>query len=154
MKNIILLAAGLMASSMVSAVTLTQSDDPADRTITMIDCPLLNEDVVVSLTGGVVGGAQCDETVIGLAMCHTAGRLTARSQPLDANGLSCTLPAAGEPANGCEVQQVTGAQYPSATSLTGTVLSQYPGGNACSTANAEAAAGTVAGIAAEEDPAP
>lgn len=149
MKKIILLAAGLMASSMASAVTLVQGDTAATRTITMVECPLLNEDVIVSLTGGVVGGAQCDDAVIGLSMCHETGRQTARSQPLDANGLSCTLPAAGAPANGCSVQQVTGAQYPSATSLTGTVLSQYPGGGTCTAANAEAAAGTIAGIEEE-----
>lgn len=148
MKKFLAIAAGLMVSSFASAITLEESADAATRTITMVACPLLNEDVIVSLTGGVVGGAQCNGTVIGLAMCHTAGRQTARSQPLDTDGLSCTLPAAGAVPNGCTVQQVTGAQYPSATSLTGTVVSQYPGGGACSSANAETAAGRIAGIQA------
>lgn len=148
MKNFSVIVAGLMFSSFASAITLEQTNDAAARTITMVACPLLNEDVIVSLTGGVVGGAQCNDTVIGLAMCHTAGRQTARSQPLDGDGLSCTLPATGAAANGCTVQQVTGAQYPSATSLTGTVVSQYPGGGACTAARAEAAGGRIAGIQA------
>ncbi|MDX5371429.1 MAG: hypothetical protein LPK18_03195 [Pseudomonadaceae bacterium] len=132
MKKITLLLAGLMASGMASAVQLASPSGD----VTRVDCTLLNEDVSINLTSNVVAGVQCNDVAISLSACHTAGRVTSRSSEVT----TCTDPADNTTCT-TTVQTVTGAAYPTASTLRGTVTSQYPG-SLCTEANAESNAGT------------
>lgn len=133
MKKITLLLAGLMASGMASAVQLTASG----QAVTMVDCPLLNEDVRINLTNSVQAGVDCNGDAIAISACHLAGRTTTRTVDVttcvddDSDPLTpevCTTAPA----------PVTGPAMPTATTLAGTVISEYPGGNDCTAATAEA----------------
>lgn len=137
MKKITLLLAGLMASGMASAVQLDASGD----SVTVLDCTLLNEDVIFNLTTGVEGGVMCNNNGIALSACHTAGRNTTRSAMIDSAGADCG-PAPATPCTGTLVSTpVDGAAMPTATTAAGTVISQYPGAD-CTAAAAEAMATT------------
>ncbi|UTW06717.1 hypothetical protein [Pseudomonas benzenivorans] len=134
MKKITLLFAGLMASGVASAVELTGTGP-----VRMTDCALLNEDVSITLTTGVEAGVSCDADSIVISACHTAGRTTSRS----ANVTTCvnTDGDATTGVNGNEdcstaPQAVAGPAMPTASTLAGTVISEYPAG-ACSAADAE-----------------
>lgn len=139
MKNITLLFAGLMASGMASAVQLENTGP-----VQMTDCALLNEDVNITLTTGVEAGVDCDDVSIVISACHTAGRNTSRT----ANVTTCA-DTDGDPATGvggaedCTTapETVTGPAMPTASTLAGTVISQYPEG-ACTAADAETFAGS------------
>lgn len=134
MKKITLILAGLIVSGAASAVQL-ESSGP----VTMVNCALLNEDVNITLTTGVEAGVSCDAESIVISACHTAGRVTSRS----ANVTTC-VNTDGDGATGvggnedCTTapQAVEGPAMPTASTLAGTVVSQYPAGN-CSAADAE-----------------
>ena len=74
MKKITLLLAGLMASGMASALPFAASGQ-----LQVGVCNLLNEDVNLSLTTGVVAGVSCDATRVAIATCHTAGMVKSRN---------------------------------------------------------------------------
>lgn len=142
MKKIILLAAGLMVSGMASAVQLSGT---GLIPLTATDCSiLLNEDVRINLTTGVVAGATCTAARVAFATCHTAGRTASRS----ANVTTCTTQDDPEtPENeeaGCTTTStpVTGPAMAGASSARGTVSHTYPAGTCTATA-AETAAGTL-----------
>lgn len=134
MKKITLLLAGLMASGMASAVQFT-----APGPLRQATCAILNEDVTLNVSTNVAMGAVCNARAISIAACHLTGRTTSRSVPVCANtdgdvntgvgGLEdCTTPPPAV---------TTGPAYAAATTLAGTVTSQYPGGAACTAALAE-----------------
>lgn len=127
MKKISLLLAGLLLSGAASAVEITA---PSGRVL-MTDCALLNEDVTINLTNSVVAGVACDEDQIVMSACHTAGRTTSRS----ADVTTCTDP---DDSTTCTTttETVEGPAMPTASTLRGTVASEYPEGN-CSAADAE-----------------
>lgn len=134
MKKITLLLAGLMASGMASAVQLSSSG-----TVRIADCALLNEDVAINVSSGVAAGVSCNARAIAVTACHTAGRTTQRSVPVCIN--SDNNPETGLNGNeDCTTTPptvTTGPAYASATTLAGTVTSQYPGGEACTAVLAE-----------------
>ncbi|MFP6850619.1 MAG: hypothetical protein VCA57_18175 [Pseudomonas sp.] len=139
MKKITLLLAGLMASSMVSAVPLAGSGP-----VRMTDCALLNEDVNITLTTGVEAGVGCDADSIVISACHTAGRTTSRSAQVTTCVNTDNDPATGVGGNeDCTTapQAVEGPAMPTASTLAGTVVSQFPAG-ACTAADAETFAET------------
>lgn len=140
MKKITLILAGLMASGMASAVQLPGS---GLIPLTAANCDvLLNEDVRINLTTGVVAGATCTAVRVAIATCHTAGRQASRS----ANVKTCDTPddpatPANEEVNCRDVSTpVTGPAMAGATSSRGTVTSAYPAG-ACTAITAETQAG-------------
>lgn len=142
-------AISLLFSGLASAVQL-----PGTTTVFQTQCGNLNEDVRINLTTGVVGGVNCTTARVAFSACHTAGMLKSRSvgqktvqvpdpTPGAAPGAtvaqvqSCTVGAA-DPA--CATVAVSGAAYPSATTLLGTVNNQYPGNGDCTAARAEGVA--------------
>lgn len=141
MKKITLILAGLMVSGVASAVQLQSSGN-----VTMQNCTLLNEDVRINLSSGVVAGVSCNNVAIALSACHTAGKQTSRTVPvrdvaavagppaIPAHIESCVL---DEDDATCELRAVNGPAMPAATTLLGTVNTQYPGGD-CDAASAEA----------------
>ena len=143
MKKFSFILAGMLFSGVASAaLTLNGSDE-----VLMTECGLLNEDVMINLTNGVVGGVGCDEAnnVVTLAACHTSGKNTNRTvgkkpdpNPTAPAGstVDCTI---GQADPTCAATPVDGAAMPSATTLQGTVNIQYPG-LTCSAANAKTTA--------------
>ncbi|UFQ97622.1 hypothetical protein [Pseudomonas wenzhouensis] len=140
MKKITLVLAGLMVSGMASAVQLTQSGS-----VSMDDCAPLNENVRINLSNNVHAGVTCNANAVALSACHTGGKVTTRSVPVKtvaavpADGIpehivSCTVGAADPD---CALEDVVGPAMPSATTILGTVNTQYPGGNTCTAAGAE-----------------
>jgi hypothetical protein len=124
MKKITLLLVGLMASGMASeATTLTASGQ-----LTLVDCPTpgpLIEDVNITLSTGVVAGFGCAATTVAMSACHTAGRTTARSSVIP--GACTTDPdTLVETCAEDTVGQVTGPAFPTASTASGTVKSEYP----------------------------
>lgn len=139
MKKITLLLAGLMASGMASALPFAASGQ-----LQVGVCNLLNEDVNLNLTTGVVAGVNCSATRVAIATCHTAGMVKSRNvgtktiQVDDGNGgttptvVSCSIGTA-DPA--CTGTTITGAGIANATTLRGTVTTSYPGTGACTAAS-------------------
>lgn len=129
---------GLVGLTASGAAFAAYPDITGSTNVTMVDCDLLANDIVVMASGGVVGAMECDTTnnVIAVSMCHTSGLTTERTvkgeNPTDGNcddgfdlssdGTSCT-------------KTTTGAGFPTATSAKGTVSSRYPQG-ACTSAAA------------------
>lgn len=146
MKKISFLLAGLLVSGFASAVQLT-----ASGTIRIADCELLNEDVKINLTTDVVAGVSCNGRAIALTTCHTAGRTTSRSVPvcIDADGDEDTGLEGKEDCTTTPPAVTTGPAMASATTLAGTVTSQYPNGT-CDAAAAETRA--TANLPAETTP--
>jgi hypothetical protein len=143
MKKITLVIAGLMFSGAASAALTL----PGSGEVLMTDCALLNEDVSINLTAGVVAGVGCDvaDNAITLTTCHTSGKTVNRTvgrKPNTAAGapagstVDCVIGAA-DPL--CVATEVNGATQPSASTLQGTVSAQYPG-TACTAANAKTTA--------------
>jgi len=137
MKKISFLMAALAVSGAASAVQLE-----ATGQLLMTDCELLNEDVKINLTSNVVAGLSCNSRAIAISTCHTAGRLTSRSVPtcVDTDGDPDTGVGGAEDCTTAPPTTTTGPALASATTLAGTVTSQYPGGAACTAAIAEAQA--------------
>ncbi|MCG4452030.1 hypothetical protein LJY18_01755 [Pseudomonas sp. MMS21-TM103] len=137
MKKVTLLLVGLMASGMASAVQLA-----ASGAVRIADCALLNEDVAINVSTGVAAGVSCNARAIAVTACHTAGRTTQRSVPvcIDADNNVDTGVGGLEDCTTTAPAVTTGPAYASATTLAGTVTSQYPGGAACTAALAEARA--------------
>lgn len=141
MNKIALIFSGLMFSGMASAVPLAASGP-----VTMVDCNLLNEDVRINLSTGVFAGVSCNATAIALSACHSAGKQTSRSVPVRDVAAVAGPPAIPAHIETCVIDQadptcvmrtVTGPAMPAATTLLGTVNTQYPGGQ-CTAAAAEA----------------
>ena len=140
MKKFIFVVAGLMASSVASAVQLSASGP-----VTMANCTLLNEDVTINLSTGVNAGVSCSPSIIAMSACHTAGKQTSRTVNLrsitleDSRGVEVTrkVPCTLNVDEGCATETVTGPATPTASTEEGTVVSQYPGGNECTAAVAE-----------------
>ena len=138
MKKITMTAIGL-AFLMNAASASAQTLGGGPNNFTMVDCSLLNADVTLMLTGGVVGGVTCDDTTnlaVGLSLCHTSGLTIERSAKYNhgdtmMNGV-CDDGGSGD---GC-VETVTGSAFPSASTIKGTVAAAYPG-SACDAAVAE-----------------
>lgn len=140
MKKFTLILAGLMVSGMASAVQLTQSNS-----VSMEDCAPLNENVRINLSNNVHAGVMCNDNAVALSACHTGGKVTTRSVPVKtiaavpADGIpehlvSCTVGAADPE---CTLTDVKGPAMPAATTILGTVNTQYPGGGTCTAAGAE-----------------
>lgn len=127
MKKITMLFAGLMASGLASAVQIQNSGE----SVAMTDCALLNEDVSINLTNGVQAGVSCNARAIAISACHTGGRTTTRTVDVT------TCDNATPPVCTTAPAPVEGPAMPTATTLAGTVISQYPAG-ICSAATAEA----------------
>lgn len=144
MKKLALIAAGLMISGAALAVELDGSGE-----VLMTDCELLNEDVTINLTNGVVGGVSCSAQAIAISVCHTAGKTVNRTvgrKPDTSVGavsgatVDCTISSTD---TACVATPVDGAAYPSASTVRGTVSNEYPGTGACDATAAETAAGTL-----------
>ena len=146
MKKITLLLAGLMVSGMASAVQLTESGN-----VTMDDCVPLRENVSLNLSAGVGAGAFCTDTVVALAACHTGGKVTQRTVLVKTIPENTTTgvpehlaPCTTAGVDGCASTVVTGPAMAAASTALGTVNTQYPGGNTCTAAGAEAQATVMA----------
>ena len=144
MKKITMTAIGL-ACLMSAASASAQQLGGGSNNFTMVDCSLLNADVTLMLTGGVIGGVTCDATTdlaVGLSLCHTSGLTLERSAKYAngetmSSGDACVEATAGE---GC-VETVTGSAFPSASTVKGTVATRYPG-SACDAGVAESESAT------------
>ena len=131
MKKFSLVLAGLMISGMASAVQL---DGVGGMVMRTGDCQtLLNEDVRINLTTGVVAGVHCNTTRVAISACHTAGRKVSRSVEVVT---PCDTTANPQCTDTVTVSTVQGPAMASATSNRGTVTSGYPGGD-CTAATAE-----------------
>lgn len=139
MKKITLLLAGLMASGMASALPFSASGQ-----LQVGVCNILNEDVNLNLTNGVVAGVDCSDTRVAIATCHTSGMVKSRNvgtkdvTTTDANGVettatvSCSIGTADPDCSGTTVE---GAGVANATTDRGTVTTSYPGSGACTAAS-------------------
>lgn len=135
MKKVSIFMMGMMASGLASAVQLTGTGGSVQR---VGACEaLLNEDVRVNLTSGVVAGVHCNNSRIVIATCHTGGRQTSRSaQVIEA----CDTAQNPDCEDTVTTTTVTGPAMAYATTLRGTVITGYPAGT-CSAAAAETYAG-------------
>lgn len=139
MKKITLLLAGLMASGVASALPFSASGQ-----LQVGVCNLLNEDVAINLTTGVVAGVDCSATRVAIATCHTSGMVKSRNvgtksvTTTAADGttttttVSCSIGAADPD---CSGTTITGAGIANATTDRGTVTTSYPGTGACTAAS-------------------
>lgn len=138
MKKITMTAISL-ACLMAVGTTSAQELTGGSNKYTMVTCSLLNADVTLMLTGGVVGGITCDpdtNLAIGMSLCHSSGLTLERSAKYNAgetmsDGTACVEATAGA---GC-VETITGSAYPSASTVKGTVATRYPG-SACAAGTA------------------
>ena len=141
MKKLSILLLALLTSGAASAVTL---DGPGTLLMTDCDVGLLNEDVRINLTTGVVAGISCTTNCIAIATCHEAGRKASRT----ANVRTCTTEddpdtPENEEAGCTEVATtVQGPAMANATTTRGTVTTGYPEGD-CTASDAETFADTL-----------
>lgn len=139
MKKIQVMLAALVALMSANAAMATDLG-AGPNTFTMLDCTQLANDINIVISKNVVGGLDCttDTVIIGLSVCHLTGLTTERSfsvAPTDVAGTpTCPQGALNADQTACE-GITTGSAYPTATTASGTVNSQYPGNN-CSAANA------------------
>lgn len=144
MKKALLIGACLVFSNAAFAVQYGTSG-----IITPADCDALNEDVKVTLTNGVVAGAECNPGAIAFATCHTGGRTTSRT----VEDLNCTSVADVDrfgnattvqtcvPFDPPQYSNKTGAQMATVSTVQPSVVLVVEDGVTCSAANAETAAG-------------
>lgn len=133
MKKITLLLAGLMASSMASAIEFENSG-----LLTQTNCARLNENVSINLTTGVVAGVTCTDTTVTIAACHTNGMVKSRqalrvpvvTQDADGNDVT-TETACTAGTTGCREIPVTGAAVAGASTSRGTTNTVFPNAGAC-----------------------
>lgn len=124
MKNITVLLSCFLISGYASALTFEATGKLLDS-----DCAPLNETVNISLSNDVVAGAICTDDAVALTACHKFGRTATRTAPVcvDTDGDETTGLNGKEDCSGGTTTQVEGAAVASATTLAGTVTSQYPG---------------------------
>lgn len=139
MKNIALVAFGLLASAAAHAVEFN-----ASGSFRMTDCALLNENVQINLSTGVRAGVVCNAaTGVAIGTCHTGGRTAAREVEVlvastDPNAPAGTMVSQNPPV----FQTRTGPVVATASTRQGTVVPLYPQGTSCTAAIAEAQATT------------
>jgi hypothetical protein len=115
MKKIALIIAGVMVTGMAQAATKTLTDS---GNLLAQDATMLNEDVTINLSSNVVAGIAYDNlTEIVIATCHEGGRTVARNVTVTStvNNVTTTSTTIKE-----------GAEMPTATTLQGTVIKEYP----------------------------
>ena len=124
MKNITVLLSCFLISGYASALTFEATGKLLDS-----DCAPLNETVNISLSNDVVAGAICTDGAVALTACHKFGRTATRTAPVcaDTDGDETTGLNGKEDCSGGTTAQISGAAVASATTLAGTVTSQYPG---------------------------
>lgn len=139
MKKIALIFAGLMVSGAASAAQFTSSGP-----VTMDQCTPLNENVTINLSTGVYAGVACSNTAVALSACHSGGKVTSRTVPVKTIEATNDIPehivscVVGPSDPDCALEDVRGPAMPAATTLLGTVNTQYPGGDSCTAEGAEA----------------
>lgn len=143
MKRISALLFCLMAPTFAFAQAVTGSVAlEGSGAMTIDQCGLLNENVNITLSAGVNAGLDCSPTRVAIGTCHTAGRTVSRQVNGRPIPLGCGVP--GEDGTtvtctGFERVTASGAAVAVATTLQGTVFSEYPG-DTCSAATALATA--------------
>lgn len=120
MKQVIAVALGLLASSSIYA-----APSAITSPIEMDDCPLLAENVRVSLSNGVMGSFNC-ASFIQVSTCSTAGRTTERTGLVPCDNDDTTDTPACNADGTMPTATVDGAYIYVATSNGGTV-SPAPG---------------------------
>jgi preprotein translocase subunit YajC len=131
---------GLISSGAANAVDLNTG---GTTDITLLTCTQLANDIKVVLSSGVAGSVDCttDANWMAVSVCHTAGLTSSRSYSTSITSAACTTQSGTWVASTSKCEgTTTGPAYPTATTAAGTVGSVYPGGTACSTANAAAQA--------------
>lgn len=135
MKKIIL-AVCLFVSTAASATDLTGGNNA----VLMTDCNMIANDIVLVMSSNALGAFDCNEAnkIFAISACHTAGSSIGRSAVvLDPNNTpadttdDCVVTATEK----C-VQTVTGAAFPTASTVNGTVGNRYPGAT-CSNADSQ-----------------
>ncbi len=122
MKKLILVAAGLMFSTLANATAIGFG---ASRTITATNCPALDNDVEVQLSKDVKAAYNCDATSFVAAACHANG--TNKTQTLtcvyitDPNDATQKIPFGGY----ADISACAG--YPVATPPNPTPTASYTG---------------------------
>ena len=139
MKKISTLLIGLALSGTVFAQALPPASGAGTIGLSTGDCPLLNENVRINLSGSVSGALHCNADRIVISACHINGRQVSRQ-------VDVLVPAGcgteGNPACTTERATRTGAAIQTASTLRGTVSPEYPGGT-CDAALALATATAV-----------
>jgi hypothetical protein len=111
-----------------------------NTTLTANNCSLLQDDLKIQVSTGVVGAYNCnstatDGTYIAIAACHTGGRQTSRTSTVQTPA-NCS----GAGANSCTgttSSTVTGAVVPNASTLGGSMSMKF--GGTCDTGGSLAA---------------
>lgn len=137
MKKFTLLLTAMLVSGASSAVTFEQTGS-----LRMTDCPnLLNENVRLNLSTGVVAGVSCNATGIAIGGCHTAGRTTAREVEVMVPSTDPDAPEGTLVSQNPKVYRTaTGPAVATGSTFQGTVVSLYPEAAACTSAVAESTA--------------
>jgi hypothetical protein len=131
----------ILSLSMVPALAFAAGTAmTGSTTVTANNCTLLQDDLKIGLSSGVVGGYSCDSVTtntISISSCHTGGRVTSRTStvqlPSGCGGTNTAVPCTGTTAS-----TVSGTVVPSATTAGGSMTNNFPGGT-CDTGGAKAA---------------
>jgi len=137
MKKIAFALTAMLASGFASAVTFDQTGS-----LKMTDCPnLLNENVQINLSTGVVAGVSCNATGIAIGGCHTAGRTTAREVEVLVPSSDPDAPPGTLVSQNPKVYRTAkGPAVATGSTFQGTVVSLYPEADACTSTVAESTA--------------
>lgn len=130
MKNKIAFAlSGLLFAGFVNAAGTVL---PVNKKLDQVDCPLLNEDVQLTLSTNVVAAYKCTAATntILFAGCSTSGRVSSRTAMVDLPAGCGVAPAGGGAIVPCVAtkQAVNGSVVSMAASTGGQLKQTFPGG--------------------------
>lgn len=110
-----------------------------NTTVNTVACTLLQDDLKLQLSSGVVGAYNCNTTAnaIQLSSCHTSGRVTQRTSKTVVNPTACTADPTDTAACASTTSSASGATVASTTTAGGQMSMSF-GGN-CDTAGTKAA---------------
>ena len=114
MKKISTLLIGLALSGTVFAQALPPASGAGTIGLSTGDCPLLNENVRINLSGSVSGALHCNPDRIAISACHINGRQVSRLVDVRTPA-GCGTPET--PCTGTERATRTGAAVPTASTM-------------------------------------
>jgi hypothetical protein len=134
-KELSIIGLSMIPALAVAAGTAITSN----TTVTAVACTLLQDDLKLQLSSGVVGAYDCNTTAnaIRLSSCHTSGRVTQRTSKTVVNPSACTADPNDTAACASTTSSGTGAVVASTTTAGGQMSMKF--GGSCDTGGSLAA---------------